>query len=418
MANRKHLDLLKQGVEIWNQWRKKHPSIEPDLSTAKRPTPWERAHERGRTLAWERSIKVNLSGADLQRINFFRANLLRSNLSGADLSEANLVGANLAFAYLGEANLYRTNLSGANLSRTRLGRANLRKANLHEANLHEADLHEADLYEADLHEADLYGTDLRGANLRGADLRGIDLRGADFRGADLQEANLSYARIIRTNLTRAKLNGCRVYGISVWDAKLEDTEQLNLVIKPELAPFESEVNVGPTITVDNIEVAQFIYLLLNNQRIRQIIDTITSKVVLILGRFTPERKVILDALRDAFRKHNYSPILFDFEIPESRDITETVSLLARMARFVIADLTDAKSIPQELSMIIPDLPSVPIQPLSHVSDREYSMFEHFRRYPWVLKDYHYISVDDLLSALKEHIIDPVEQKVQELRRPQ
>jgi len=40
----------------------------------------------------------------------------------------------------------------------------------------------------------------------------------------------------------------------------------------------------PTITVDNLEVAQFIYLLLNNQKIRDVIDTITSKVVLILGR--------------------------------------------------------------------------------------------------------------------------------------
>jgi hypothetical protein len=29
-----------------------------------------------------------------------------------------------------------------------------------------------------------------------------------------------------------------------------------------------------------------------------------------------------------------------------RDITETVSLLARMARFIVADLTDPSSIPE------------------------------------------------------------------------
>jgi hypothetical protein len=51
----------------------------------------------------------------------------------------------------------------------------------------------------------------------------------------------------------------------------------------------------PIITVDNIEVAQFIYLMLHNEKIRDVIDTITSKAVLILGRFTGERKAVLDA---------------------------------------------------------------------------------------------------------------------------
>lgn len=40
------------------------------------------------------------------------------------------------------------------------------------------------------------------------------------------------------------------------------------------------------------------------------IETITSKVVLILGRFTAHRKPVLDALRTALRAHDYSPILF------------------------------------------------------------------------------------------------------------
>jgi hypothetical protein len=98
--------------------------------------------------------------------------------------------------------------------------------------------------------------------------------------------------------------------------QLEGAKQQNLIITPE---------DEPTVTVDNIEVAQFIYLMLNNQKVRDVIDIITSKAVLILGRFTNERRAVLDALREELRKRNYLPILFDFGVPATRDITETVS---------------------------------------------------------------------------------------------
>jgi len=163
-------------------------------------------------------------------------------------------------------------------------------------------------------------------------------------------------------------------------------------------------------------VAQFIYLLLNNEKIRDVIDTITSKVVLILGRFTPERKAILDTLKDELRKRNYSPVLFDFEKPASRDITETISTLAHMARFIIADLTDAKSIPQELKSIVPNLPSVPVLPLILNSQHEYGMFEHFTRFPWVLPVYRYTDEASLLQSLKEKVIAPAEQKAKDLAK--
>ena len=70
--------------------------------------------------------------------------------------------------------------------------------------------------------------------------------------------------------------------------------------------------------------------------------------MLILGRFTDERKAVLDALRDELRKRDYLPILFDFDKPTSRNTVETITLLARTARFVIADISDAKSVLQEL----------------------------------------------------------------------
>jgi len=296
-----------------------------------------------------------------------RPDLIEAKLTRADLCHANLSEANLGYAELSEANLFETNLSGANLSGANLSRANLSRANLGHAELIEANLSRA--------------------NLSGAYLR--------------------KAVLVETNLTGAILTQCSIYGISAWNVKLEGATQHDLVI----------TTLGePTITVDNLEVAQFIYLLLNNKKIREVIDTITSKAVLILGRFTPERKAVLDALRDELRTHGYLPILFDFDKPASRDITETISTLAHLARFVIADLTDAKSIPQELSIIVPNLPSVPVQPMILTSQHEYGMFEHFTRYAWVLPVYRYTDEASLLKSLQESVIEPAEQKAQDLEK--
>ena len=102
----------------------------------------------------------------------------------------------------------------------------------------------------------------------------------------------------------------------------------------------------PEITVDNIKVAQFVYLILNNAEIRGVLNTLTTKSVLILGRFAdPSRKAVLDGLRDKLREFNLLPIVFDFERPDDKDYTETVQTLAGLSLFVIVDVTSPKSTP-------------------------------------------------------------------------
>jgi uncharacterized protein YjbI with pentapeptide repeats len=183
-------------------------------------------------------------GADVW--NAWRADPFGGAHSGADLTGADLHGAILCGADLYRAHLSRADLSGAQLSG-------------------------ACLTEADLGEANLSWADLRGAQLGGADLREADFCSANLSGAILVDANLS-----RADLSGADLTDCRIFGISAWRLTLsEDTKQQNLVI----------TGAGePEITVDNIEVAQFIYLLLHNEKIRDAIDTIGKKAVLILGR--------------------------------------------------------------------------------------------------------------------------------------
>src|SRR6266480_131296 len=93
MANQEHLDNLKRGVQVWNEWRKEYPDIRPDLSTA----------DLG---------EIDLREANLSGVEFNGAYLKGANLSGARLNEAYLMGANMRGANFREANL-----SGVNISR-------------------------------------------------------------------------------------------------------------------------------------------------------------------------------------------------------------------------------------------------------------------------------------------------------------
>jgi uncharacterized protein YjbI with pentapeptide repeats len=380
MANDEHVALLKKGVDAWNAWRRENYNIPVDL--------------RGANFSGASLSKALLFGANLNEANLSRANLSKANLKEAPILRANLVGADLTQANLRGAALLQTDLSGANLSKANLGDAILLGANLVGADLTQANLGGAKLNVADLSTADLHGGFLRGANLDGANLSNANLRGAD----------LTVVTLVNTNLTGADLTGCRIFGLSAWGLKLDGAKQQNLIITDENEP---------KITVDNIEVAQFIYLMLNNQKVRDVIDTITSKVVLILGRFTDERKAVLDALREELRQRDYLPILFDFNVPATRDITETVSLLARMARFIIADLTDPSSIPKELEAIVPQL-AVPVQPLLEGAAQPYAMFKDYWKYDWVLPVYRYEGLELLLATLAEKVIAPAEGKVKAL----
>jgi uncharacterized protein YjbI with pentapeptide repeats len=346
-----HLSILKSGVPAWNEFvRQSGYQIHGAFG--------------GANLAG-----FDLRGAVMNEADFWGADLRGANLSGGTFQRATFNDANLKDVEAIEARFISSNFVRVNLQN-----ANLRKSHFSDANIG-GDFSNADLRQANFMGASLIGVNMQACSLDEALFQNSHFFSADLTDATLRSANLESANIQQSNFTRADLTNCSVYGISVWDVNLSGAIQLNLLITPQHEP---------ELRLDDLALAQFIYLLLNNQSIRDVIDTITSKVVLILGRFTPDRKMILDALRDELRKRSYVPVLFDFEKPASRDVTETVSTLAHLARFVIADITDPKSIPQELMRIVPALPSVPIQPLLQVSQRKYGMFEHFKRFPWVV----------------------------------
>ena len=362
MANAEHLKILKKGVKAWNQWREKNPKIRP---------------------------KGELFGAEVELYRFKEmplpeiVNVLTAYETAPDLS-----GAILCKADLCSVNFSGTNLSGVDLTGADLWRADLRKANLTDSKLTDARLS---------------SVSLSMAKLRRANLSYSKLQYADLTKADLQEAIL-----VGANLYKAKLTGANVYGVAAWDVDLDGAEQTDLII---VGGEESR------ITVDNLEIAQFIYLFLHNEKIRSVINTITSKLVLILGRFTEKRKKVLDAIRDAVRKLNYLPVQFDFEKPTGHTYIETVSTLAHMARFVIADFTDPKIVLEEVPHIVRNI-AVPVKPLLlEGHEEEPSTLSDLRvNHRSLLDTYRYKDLDDLLSNLVDEVIVPAEERARDCEK--
>jgi hypothetical protein len=309
--------------------------------------------------------------ARLRQTDLREADLRQANLRGARLRQANLQGANLQ-----EANLRWTSFSTANLRDSRLAQADLRWANLSMADLRDARLAEADL---------------RGANLRGANLCG---------------ANLMNARLVETNFEEANIDGCAIYGISAWELKLQGANQINLRISPD---------DEPGIFVDNLEVAQFIYLQLHNAYISEIIGTVGKKVVLILGWFPNERRDILEAVRQVLRQWDYLPLLLEVPPSEPQVHPKTVSLLAHLARFVIVDLTDAKQVLETADAIVRDS-AVPVQLMGRKSVRlnAADLRRQFDHSPALLSMYRYTDANDIRASLHTTFLLPAEARAKEL----
>jgi hypothetical protein len=367
--NDDHLAILQSGVHAWNAWRSAVPEVAPDLAGAQ------------------------LSGRDLRGINF---------------DDVNLEGASLFMANLGAATLRRSDLTGCDLVAACLDRSVCAEATLtgvdapdlraQSADLYGVVLDQSDLCSSDFARADLRGASLAGADLSDANLYGAVLRGTSLAGASLRSACLERASLVDADLSGASLSGCRVYGVSVWDVRGRLADESGLVC----TPFGQ-----PTVSVDTLAMAQFVYLLLSRAEIRSAVETITSKVVLILGRFTDTTKTRLDELAHSLRLTGLVPIMYDFDGPATRDHTETVMTMASLAKVVVADLSDPRSVPHELATIIPHFPSVPVVPIIGRSEQPYGMFEHLQRYPWVrpLVEFDVTASSEELATL---VIDAIE----------
>ncbi|MEN6560151.1 MAG: pentapeptide repeat-containing protein [Acidobacteriota bacterium] len=291
MADAGHIELVRDRLERWNDWRRKNTRIIPDLSGAD----LSEIDLAGANLARADLTAARLSGTNLSGANLSRARLFRADLSQADLSRANLFKTNLCQADLGGANLNRADLTSALLIR-----ANLSGASLLDACLNDANLGQASLFRSRLDKAVLRRTSFFKSDLTGADFTGADLAGANFQEAVLEEtslvranaagANLCFATLLRANLEGAVLDNCAVYGASLWEVRTEGASQRDLDIMPAQQPV---------LSVDSLQTAQLVGMLLHHRQARDEVFAVTLNTALVIGRFPGERKAVLAAVKEA-----------------------------------------------------------------------------------------------------------------------
>ncbi len=394
VGNKEDLELLLHAIDkndpsIWNDW-KRSGSVSPNLEG------------------------IDLSNKVLHGFNFENTNLQSANLNNckitSNFSFSNLNHSNLKNTFLWRSIFIETTIMGATIHNSEFSNSRIQASDFSISDIRNAKFDSCDLEDTCFLECEIHFTSFQNAFLLQTSFKKSHCSSTSFMNANLKHANFSWARIIDCDFTSAILNSvnlcnatlkyCRVYGVAAWDLNLDNCRQGNFIVSKENEPV---------VSVDDIDVSQFIHLLISNHKIRNVINTTTSKVALILGRFYKERKIILDHLHGELRKKGMVPIIFDFDPSQNRDLTETVQILASMSKFVIADITDAKSIPQELSHIVPFFPSIPVQPILLATEKaEYSMFEHWLKFNSVLPIFYYEDKDHLIDSMEKFILQPIE----------
>lgn len=131
MANKNHVALILTNVKHWNEWRKQHPKVKPDLRGVDLgKADLSMADLHGADLRKSDMRNAKLFGANLVSTRFGGANLNRANLgmadcAGADFSRADLGEVDFSDAYLGAVNFTRAHLRNANVSSSTMSRTKL-----------------------------------------------------------------------------------------------------------------------------------------------------------------------------------------------------------------------------------------------------------------------------------------------------
>jgi hypothetical protein len=321
--------VLRQGADVWNAWRKHHPG---PLHFAK--PHWYNSPGRG---------GIQVKGHN--RVDF----------SGMDLSSVSVYGA------------FAEGLQ-------------VRDALIDGASFEEGDFSRADF---------------RGTTFRNTRFNKTILTGAHFDGATFVNCNLNRVNLVGASFRVSEITETVVYGIAAWDLETaEGMKQSKLVIERTYDLYSELIEQGKVpLMVDDIELAQFVYYLSRHKKLRDALNILNDKGVLLLGRFQGGGLERLYSIREWFQGRGYMAMIFDFERPDNLSLTETVVTMAGLSKFVVVDLS-GPSVPAELQAILSQIKK-PILAFG----QPYALFADLEDQARVLR------VDDanLLAALESNL---------------
>ncbi len=170
-----------------------------------------------------------------------------------------------------------------------------------------------------------------------------------------------------------------VYGIAAWDLVTSDEmKQSRLVIEKTYELYSDLIQQGKIpMMVDDIELAQFVYYLSNHKRLRDALNILNDKGVLLLGRFRDGGLERLYSMRECLQGKGYMAMIFDFARPDNLSLTETVVTMAGLSKFVVVDLSGS-SVPAELQAILSQIK----KPVLAFGD-PYALFPDLADQTWV-----------------------------------
>jgi uncharacterized protein YjbI with pentapeptide repeats len=302
---------------------------------------------------------------------------------GSDLSKTNLQGIELTNL---PHRFSRADFSGSDLRRANCVNVNFDTAAFDGAKLEGACFENCGFLGSSFTEASAIGARFINCRFQGAHFESADLENAQFLGCNLYGANLQ-----RANLQSSVFQSCRIFGISLWGTKGEPaiTASLNT---------DSGTSGEPVFEVDGLHIAVFLDSLWRGNGIREFVDGMSSTLVLILGRFTPDyNKQVLNSIRSDLRSRGYTAIMYDTSDASSRNDSGIIQILSRLSRFVIADITDPKSTPHELAQYVPFAP-IPTQCVIR-DQTPFSLEIDNGLYQWVLPTRRYPDTEGMIGDL-------------------